>query len=97
MNPTKTDASTVNLATLGEKVKALGQALQAATVASREATAALPRSTSLGALAALNMTGKHIYAGTADPVTVAKNRKANKAARAQRRVNRKRNFRKGVR
>lgn len=32
--------------------------------------------------------GKHIYAGTADPVAVAKRRKANKVARKQRKVNR---------
>lgn len=32
--------------------------------------------------------GKHIYAGTADPVAVAKRRKANKLARKQRKVNR---------
>lgn len=32
--------------------------------------------------------GKHIYGGTADPVTVAKRRKANKVARKQRKVNR---------
>lgn len=32
--------------------------------------------------------GKHIYAGTADPVVVSKRRKANKVARKQRRVNR---------
>lgn len=31
--------------------------------------------------------GKHIYAGTADPVVVAKRRKANKVARKQRKVN----------
>lgn len=32
--------------------------------------------------------GKHIYAGTVDPVVVAKRRKANKLARKQRKVNR---------
>lgn len=32
--------------------------------------------------------GKHIYGGTADPVVVAKRRKANKMARKQRKVNR---------
>lgn len=32
--------------------------------------------------------GKHIYAGTADPVKVAKRRAKNKVARKQRRVNR---------
>lgn len=32
--------------------------------------------------------GKHIYGGTADPVAVAKRRKANKVARKQRKVNR---------
>lgn len=40
-------------------------------------------------LAALNnpKLGKHIYAGTADPVVVSKRRKANKVARKQRRGN----------
>lgn len=33
--------------------------------------------------------GKHVYAGTADPVAVEKRRKANKVARIQRRKNRK--------
>jgi len=32
--------------------------------------------------------GKHIYAGTADPVVVAKRRAKNKVARKQRKVNR---------
>jgi hypothetical protein len=32
--------------------------------------------------------GKHIYGGTADPVAVAKRRKANKVSRKQRKVNR---------
>lgn len=32
--------------------------------------------------------GKHIYAGTADPVKVAKRRAKNKVARKQRKVNR---------
>lgn len=32
--------------------------------------------------------GKHIYAGTADPVVVAKRRAKNKVARAQRKRNR---------
>lgn len=39
-------------------------------------------------LLALNRSGQHIYAGTADPVVVAKRRKANKVARKQRKVNR---------
>lgn len=41
-------------------------------------------------LAALNnpKLGKHIYAGTADPVVVSKRRQANKVARKQRKVNR---------
>lgn len=41
-------------------------------------------------LAALNnpRLGKHIYAGTADPVVVAKRRAKNKVARAQRKRNR---------
>lgn len=40
-------------------------------------------------LAALNnpKLGKHIYAGSADPVVVSKRRKANKAARKQRKMN----------
>lgn len=36
----------------------------------------------------LNRLGKHIYGGTADPVDVAKRRKANKRAKAQRKANR---------
>lgn len=40
----------------------------------------------LGALNALN---KHVYEGTADRRTVAKRRAKNKAARKQRRINRK--------
>lgn len=39
-------------------------------------------------LLALNRTGKHIYEGTVDPVTVAKRRAANKVARRSRRINR---------
>lgn len=39
-------------------------------------------------LFALNRTGKHVYAGTVDPATIAKRRKANKAARAARRAGR---------
>ena len=35
--------------------------------------------------------GKHIYAGTADPVKVEKRRAKNKVARKQRKVNRVRN------
>ncbi len=40
-------------------------------------------------LLALNKLNKHVYAGTADPVAVAKRRKANKVARKQRKVNNK--------
>lgn len=58
---------------------------------------ALPRSTKLPALIALNRTGKHIYAGTADPVEVARRRAANKRARKARRGFRQSNARKGVR
>lgn len=39
-------------------------------------------------LTALNRLGKHIYAGTVDPIEVARRRKANKLARRQRRTNR---------
>lgn len=41
-------------------------------------------------LLAMNRLGKGIYGGTADPVRVAKRRKANKVASRQRRVNRQR-------
>lgn len=58
-------------------------------------TNTLPRSTTILMLMALQ--GKPLYAGTADPVKVAANRKANKVARKSRRVNRLNGFRKGVR
>ena len=41
-------------------------------------------------LYALNVIGKHIYAGTVPEHVVAKRRRQNKVARAQRRVNRRR-------
>lgn len=44
----------------------------------------------LAILIGLNKLGKHVYGGTADPVTVAKRRSRNRAAGKQRRVNRKR-------
>lgn len=40
-------------------------------------------------LIALNASGKHIYAGTVPPEEVARRRKANKVARNQNKVNRK--------
>ena len=40
-------------------------------------------------LEALNRLGRHIYAGTVHPRTVARRRAANKLARASRRANRK--------
>jgi len=40
-------------------------------------------------LAGLNMTGKHVYAGTVDPAEKARRRAANKAARKARRAGRK--------
>lgn len=57
----------------------------------------LPRETTLGMLIALNVMNRHIYPGTADPNTVARNRRRNKAARRARRVNRLAGARKGVR
>lgn len=57
----------------------------------------LPRSTSLGMLIAMNVMNKNIYPGTVDPMTVARNRRRNKAARKARRANRLANARKGVR
>lgn len=39
-------------------------------------------------LLAIGATGKHLYGGTVDPVTVAARRRRNKAARAARRVHR---------
>lgn len=47
-----------------------------------------PQAIRNGALMALNRSGKHIYAGNVPPATVQRRRKANKAARAQRRTNR---------
>lgn len=72
-------------------------AMPAIQRAVREASAALPRSTTLPALAALHLSGRHIYAGTVPAATVATRRRRNKAARKSRRVNRLTNFRKGVR
>ena len=46
-----------------------------------------PNPYQLTILLALNKLGKHIYAGTVDPVEKARRRKANKVARAQRKVN----------
>jgi hypothetical protein len=48
----------------------------------------LPRNTSLGMLIALNVMGKNIYPGTANPRTVAQNRRRNRAARKARRTHR---------
>jgi hypothetical protein len=48
----------------------------------------LPRETTLGMLIALNVMGKNIYPGTANPLTVARNRRRNKAARKARRTHR---------
>jgi hypothetical protein len=87
----------VDVAKLAAAARDAGRSLRQAGDAVKTLTAALPRSTTLPMLAALHMTGKPIYAGTADPVTVAKRRAANRVARRQRRVNNQRNFRKGVR
>lgn len=57
----------------------------------------LPRETTLGMLVALNAMNRHIYPGTANPDTVARNRRRNKAARRARRVARLNRARKGVR
>jgi hypothetical protein len=47
-----------------------------------------PSPVSTGALLLLNRSGKHIYGGTVDPVTVRERRVKNKAARKSRRINR---------
>ena len=47
-----------------------------------------PNSYALTILLAMNRMGKHIYEGTVPTKVVAKRRKANKKARAQRKVNR---------
>lgn len=57
----------------------------------------LPRETTLGMLIALNAMNRHIYPGTANPNTVARNRRQSKAARKARRVHRLSGARKGVR
>ena len=46
----------------------------------------LPRSTTLPMLVAMNVLGKHIYPGTADPVRTAERRAKNRRARKARRV-----------
>lgn len=72
-------------------------AARAATESIREATRSLPRGTTLEALVALHATGRHMYAGTVPQAVTERNRARNKAGRRQRRVNRLRGFRKGVR
>jgi hypothetical protein len=47
-----------------------------------------PNAYALTILLAMNRMGKHIYEGTVVPKEVTKRRKANKKARAQRKVNR---------
>lgn len=86
----------------GDMLKTAGHAIDAANASAakvtetiRASSLSLPRSTSLTMLGALQ--GKHVYAGTADPARVAKDRARNKVARRQRRVNRLRGARKGVR
>jgi hypothetical protein len=93
--------SLVDVAKMGAAARDMRKSLQESARQAdnqmKALTAALPRSTTLPMLAALHMTGKPIYSGTADPVDVAKRRARNKVARRQRAVNRSRNFRRGVR
>lgn len=86
-----------DLTDIAAKYAATRDAAYATPKAVAEATKVLPKATTLKMLGALFLTGKHVYAGTVPAATVATNRRRNKAARAQRRVNRNRNFRKGVR
>ena len=88
-----------NLIEASERFRVLRDATPAIrkATATKRLTASLPRSTSLPMLLAMQWLGKHLYMGTVDPVVIEQRRKANKRARAQRRVNRARNFRKGVR
>lgn len=72
------------LAGIGEAAAVTGQDIGNLTYAIQGADTPYQRAI----LFALNNTGKHIYAGTADPEVVAKRRKANKVARKQRKVNR---------
>lgn len=57
----------------------------------------LPRSTTLPMLVAMNVLGKHIYPGTADPVRTRERRLKNRRARKARRAFRLNNARKGMR
>lgn len=88
---------TPNLAKIAPKAAATRDAMRSMADAINNLRGTLPRSTSLPMLGALNVLGKHVYAGTVPAATVETRRRRNKVARAQRRVNRQRNFRKGVR
>jgi len=52
-----------------------------------EKTIVAPHSYALTILYAINRTGRHIYEGTVSKSVIAKRRKANKAARKQRKIN----------
>lgn len=90
----------MDLVQTANNFRAARQAVKASRKATDEARTEfgnLDRNTTVKALKALNVTGKHIYAGTVPAPVIAKRRARNKQARRSRRVNVLTNARKGSR